>query len=129
MRYTLKAPAESIFFTPANIVNDCAAECAIPIAESSHSVGIENFPRKREVEIFRKVWSDNAREVTKNFCDSPRMKPYPATSSVKFVIVLIKVDERVHEKIFVATFHPPIVSCSRLGVRDKPARNFFRGRR
>ena len=129
VRYALEAPAESFFLAPTNIVNDRTAEFTVPVAESSHSISIENFPGKREVEIGREIGRDNPREVTKNFCRSPRRNPYAAASPVEFVVVLIKMNKGVYEKIFVAALNTPIVSCSRLGVRDELARKFMGSRR
>ena len=126
---SVEAPVKTFFLAPTNIVNHRAAECVVPVTEQPHSISVENAQREREVEIGREVRRDNSREVPKKFCRSSRLSPYPAARPVELVIVLIEMNEGVDEKIFVAAFHPPIVNCSRLGVRDKLARNFFRGRR
>ena len=126
---SVEAPVKTFFLAPTNIVNHRAAECTVPITEQPHSISIGDTQRKREVDASREVRRDNSREVPKNFCRSSRLSPYPAASPVELVIVLIEMDEGVDEKIFVAAFHPPIINCSRLGVRDELARNFFCGRR
>lgn len=128
-RYAVETPVESVIIAPTNVVSHRAAECAVPIAESSHSIGVENFPREREVKAGWEVGRYNPREVSKNFRGSSRLNPYSATCPVEFIIVLVEMNESIHEKVFVSALHLPIVNCPCFGVRDECLRNLFRGRR